>query len=187
MPSPLDTALPGRVDALKVDKATVMAPTGGAGCSTGACELTGALPSPALGPASQLSGEPKLNSPPPEANYNAKGESNPAPDEISLDGCSQDDQSVGAMETTPTRSVVQTDIFETPTASDSQIDQTLATQLSETSQGYHTELSTLTQTQKQDLIKISKTLYGKPKTTPPLHLLDLNSKNREIHKTQTQT
>jgi hypothetical protein len=92
------------------------------------------------------------------------------------------------METTPTRSVNHTDIFETPTASESQFDQTLATQeLSETTQVYHTELSTLTQTQKLDLIKISKTLYGKPTTTPPLHLLDLNSKNREIHKIQTQT
>jgi hypothetical protein len=110
--------VPGRDDAFKVVTATVAAPKGGARCSTGACELTGAPSPSAPSTTPLLSGEKNLNFSPPETNHSASGAQNSAPDEI---GNFSVDQTTSAeqreMQMTPTKTTQQDD-FRTPTASD---------------------------------------------------------------------
>jgi O-acetyl-ADP-ribose deacetylase (regulator of RNase III) len=110
--------VPGRDDAFKVVTATVAAPMGGARCSTGACELTGAPSPSAPSTTPLLSGEKNLNFSPPVANHSALGAQNSAPDGI---GTFSVDQTVSAeqreMQMTPQKTTQQED-FRTPTASD---------------------------------------------------------------------
>jgi hypothetical protein len=109
--------VPGRDDALKVVTATVAAPKGGARCSTGACESTGAPSPSAPSTTPLLSGEKNLNFSPPEANQSASGAQNSAPDEI---GSFSVDQTTSAEhgETLMTpHKPTQQEEFRTPTAS----------------------------------------------------------------------
>jgi hypothetical protein len=133
MPDPVNPdTVPGRDDAFKVVTATVTAPKGGAVCSTGACEMTGAPSSSAPSTTPPLSGEKNLNSSPPEANYTAVGAQNSAPDGT---GSFRPDQTQTVEEetrmTTPLKSN-QIDVFRTPTACDTNFDtQLLPSQLLE--------------------------------------------------------
>jgi hypothetical protein len=110
--------VPGRDDAFKVVKATVTAEEGGARCSTGACDLTGAPSPSAPSTIPLLPGEKNLNFSPPEANHSASGAQNSAPDGI---GNFSVDQTISAeqreMQMTPHKTTQQDD-FRTPTASD---------------------------------------------------------------------
>jgi O-acetyl-ADP-ribose deacetylase (regulator of RNase III) len=109
--------VPGRDDALKVVTATVAAPEGGARCSTGACELTGAPSPSAPSTTPLLSGEKNLNISPPEANQSASGAQNSAPDEIgsfSVDQTTSTER--GETQMTPQKPNQQEE-FRTPTAS----------------------------------------------------------------------
>jgi hypothetical protein len=109
--------VPGRDDALKVVTATVAAPKGGAWCSTGACELTGAPSPSAPSTTPLLSGEKNLNYSPPEANQSASGGQNSAPDEIgsfSVDQTTSAER--GETQMTPQKPNQQEE-FRTPTAS----------------------------------------------------------------------
>jgi O-acetyl-ADP-ribose deacetylase (regulator of RNase III) len=106
--------VPGRDDAFKVVTATVAAPKGGAVCSTGACELTGAPSSSAPSSTLLLSGEKNLNSPPPETNQTPSGAHISALDgtgSFSIDQTERDSQMM-----TPQKQPTHQDEFLTPTA-----------------------------------------------------------------------
>jgi O-acetyl-ADP-ribose deacetylase (regulator of RNase III) len=173
---PTPMVAPGRDGALKAVKATVTAQEGGAVCSKEACELTGALPSSALSPASKPSGEPLFPLPPPAATDNAKGGPDSAPE--SNTSSRMTDQT--KHETTPLRTeIIEVETFETPTALSGPITQI---QLSPDESTYNFKT---TEYASQVSKHIRELTYGNKPTTVPTNLIDIMTKNSTQNNTHT--
>jgi hypothetical protein len=174
---PMD--VPGRDGASKAVKATVTAQEGGAVCSKEACELTGALSSSALSPASEPSGEPLLISSPPAATQNAKGASDSAP-ELN-NSCRIIDQT--SHETPPRIELTDNEMFETPTAT-AQSGLTLIPQI-EVSPDESTYNFKPTEYASQVSKHIRELTFGKKPKIPSTNLIDIMSKNTTQNNTHT--
>jgi hypothetical protein len=173
-PTPMDA--PGRDGALKAVKATVTAQEGGAVCSKEACEMTGALTSSALSPASEPSGEPLFPLPPPAATDNAKG----GPDAVPESNTSSRMTDQTKHKTTPSRTeMIEIETFETPTALSGSITQIQMSPDESTCNFKPTEYAS------QVSKHIRELTYGNKPTTVPTNLIDIMTKNSTQNNTHT--